>query len=180
MCLESAIFILSYMCNVCYSLVLSLSCFHLIPYPRCFIFWKPQCTLDAAKFALEARGSPLPVIERTKRKHSESERTKRKRSESERFKRKQSESGERDRKRGKEIKMSSGQDEQKTKQAVEENRALLVHRLPLGTTEEQLLRVMENRTRVVAVKAQPIEFKDTKGKSLVSVGVINVACLVCF
>lgn len=105
--------------------------------------------MDAAKFALEARGTPLPVIERTKRKYSEG--------------------GDRDRKRAKMRRMSSGRGERKTKQAVPDTRSLMVHRLPSGTTEKQLLQLMEKRTHVVAVKAQPIEFNGSTGKSLVSI-----------
>lgn len=128
-----------------------------IPY---LLPWKPhQCALEAAKFALEARGAPLPAIQRTKRERPESL--------------------ERDRKRGKLRKVSSGRGERRTKQTVDkEAKALMVHRLPLGTTEQQLLHLMEKKTRVVAVKAQPIEFNSATGKSHVSIMIGNAECLV--
>ena len=48
-----------------------------------------------------------------------------------------------------------------------EERALMVHRLPAGTTVEQLSRVMQKKTRVVAVEVEPIIFSRGTGKTQV-------------
>lgn len=48
-----------------------------------------------------------------------------------------------------------------------EERALMVHRLPPGTTQQQLLRVMEKKTHAIATEVEPIEFSGSTGKTQV-------------
>ncbi|CAM9997167.1 unnamed protein product [Ascophyllum nodosum] len=99
-----------------------------------------QCALDVARFALERHGAPLPFVTRTKKSVRRGIHKARKRN------------------------SKDGEDEG------EESRALLVHRLPAGTTEQQLLRVMQKKTRMLAVKARAIVFSGAMGKSHVVYG----------
>lgn len=46
-----------------------------------------------------------------------------------------------------------------------EERSLMVHRLPAGTTQEQLLKVMRKKTKIVAVEVEDIEFTGATGKT---------------
>eukprot|EP00904_Undaria_pinnatifida_P006310 jgi/Undpi1/2809/HiC_scaffold_14.g06186.m1 len=95
-----------------------------------------KCTLDAAKYALDNAGAPLPPISRTKRARPNPT-------------------------------AAAADNASESDKKRREERALMVHRLPAGTTLEQLTRVMQKKTRVVAVEVEPISFSATTGKTQV-------------
>ena len=45
----------------------------------------------------------------------------------------------------------------------------MVHRLPAGTTQDQLMKVMQKKTKVIALEVQPIDFAAATGKTKVGV-----------
>ncbi|CAM9921609.1 unnamed protein product [Ectocarpus sp. 6 AP-2014] len=111
-----------------------------------------KSTLEVARYALENVGAPLPPIDRTKKA-------------SRRWNGEGSsdDAGGRKKRRG----LENGEDDADARAAkVErERRSLMVHRLPAGTTPEQLLRVMRKKTKVIAQEAEGIEFTGTTGKT---------------
>lgn len=54
----------------------------------------------------------------------------------------------------------------------------MVHRLPAGTTPEQLVRVMQKKTKVIAQEAEGIEFTGTTGKTHVILWIFLFLCSV--
>lgn len=50
----------------------------------------------------------------------------------------------------------------------------MVHRLPTGTTQGQLLKVMQKKTKVVALEAGDIEFTGATGKAHVRKSNVSV------
>lgn len=60
--------------------------------------------------------------------------------------------------------------ERRAKRVAEEERearSLMVHRLPSGTTAQQLTKVVQKKTRIVAAEVDPIEFNGASGKTKV-------------
>ncbi|CAB1098762.1 unnamed protein product [Ectocarpus sp. CCAP 1310/34] len=111
-----------------------------------------KSTLEVARYALEKVGAPLPSIDRTKKAS----------------RRRNGEGSPDDAGGGKKRRgLENGEDDADARaaKAERERRSLMVHRLPAGTTPEQLMRVMQKKTKVIAQEAEGIEFTGTTGKT---------------
>eukprot|EP00903_Cladosiphon_okamuranus_P005818 g5761.t1 len=106
-----------------------------------------KSTLEAARYALDNTGAPLPAVARTKKLG------------------RRSVDG-RHRKKARGL-VDEDDEEERAAKEDKEARSLMVHRLPAGTTQEQLLKVMQKKTKVVAVEVQPIDFAGATGKTKV-------------
>lgn len=62
----------------------------------------------------------------------------------------------------------SDDEEERAAKEEKEARSLMVHRLPAGTTQDQLVRVMQKKTKVISLEAQPIDFTGATGKTKVT------------